>query len=89
MQIEMIPVAIDDDIEADSEGFADLGHAMSNGRMSEMERCVTSMPIHLRFSFSAATTAVPQPQNGSRTTSPSLLEAWITRSNSSSGFCVG
>lgn len=43
MEIEMIPVAIDDDIEADSEGFADLGHAMSNGRISEMEKCVAAI----------------------------------------------
>ena len=31
-----------------------------------------SMPIHWRFSFCATATAVPQPQNGSSTTSPSL-----------------
>ncbi len=40
--------------------------------MSEIARCVMSMPIHARFSFCAAWTAVPQPQNGSRTISPSL-----------------
>ena len=43
MEIEMIPVAIDDDIEGDSEGFADLGHLMSNGRTAEMDRCVTAI----------------------------------------------
>ena len=43
MQIEMIPVAIDDDIDADSEGFEDLGQAMSNGRTTEMERCVAAI----------------------------------------------
>jgi hypothetical protein len=43
MQIEMIPVAIDDDIEADSVGFEDLGQAMSNGHISEMERCVAAI----------------------------------------------
>ena len=42
-------------------------------RMSVMARCVMSMPIQLRFSFCAAAMVVPHPQNGSSTTSPSLL----------------
>jgi len=37
----------------------------------------------------AAAVAVPQPQNGSSTTSPSLLDAAMMRSSSASGFCVG
>src|SRR5262249_32134799 len=37
--------------------------------MSEMASCVTSMPIHSRSSFSAASIVVPQPQNGSSTVS--------------------
>ena len=37
----------------------------------------------------ATTTAVPQPQKGSSTRSPSLLEAWIMRSSRASGFWVG
>src|SRR5215211_4897980 len=48
-----------------------------------------SMPIHWRFRRSATAMVVPQPQKGSRTTSPRLLLAWIMRSNSASGFCVG
>ena len=48
-----------------------------------------SMPIHLRFRRSATAIAVPQPQNGSRTTSPSLLDARMMRSSSASGFWVG
>ena len=47
------------------------------------------MPIQLRPSFCAAWTAVPQPQNGSSTTSPSFDEAAMIRSSSASGFCVG
>ena len=39
------------------------------------------MPIHLRPSRSATATAVPHPQNGSSTTSPSLLLAWMMRSS--------
>ena len=50
---------------------------------------VMSMPIHCRPNFCAAWTAVPQPQNGSRTTSPGLLLALMMRSNKASGFCVG
>jgi hypothetical protein len=37
----------------------------------------------------ATDTAVPQPQNGSSITSPSLLLARMMRSRSASGFCVG
>lgn len=43
MEIEMIPVAMDDDIEADAEGLPDLGHAMSSGRTREMEQCVAAI----------------------------------------------
>ena len=45
--------------------------------MREMASWVTSMPIHSRPSFSAASMVVPQPQNGSSTTSPGLLLAWM------------
>ena len=48
-----------------------------------------SIPIHCRPSFWAATIAVPQPQNGSRTTSPGLEDAAMIRSSSATGFCVG
>ena len=34
-----------------------------------------SIPIHLRFSDCAASIAVPQPQNGSSTTSPRFDDA--------------
>jgi len=43
MEIEMIAVAIDDDIEGDAEGFADLGHAMSNGQTAVMEKRVAAI----------------------------------------------
>ena len=45
-----------------------------------------SMPSHLRPSLSAAMSVVAQPQNGSSTRSPSLLDALIMRSKSASGF---
>src|SRR6185369_2742120 len=48
-----------------------------------------SIPIHLRFSFSAAINVVPQPQNPSRIKSPGLLLTLIILSNRASGFCVG
>ena len=54
-----------------------------------MARWVTSMPIHCRPSFSAACTVVPQPQNGSSTTSPGLEEAATMRSSRATGFWVG
>lgn len=43
MDIEMISSAIDDDIEAGAQGLPDLGHAMSQGRMREMEQCVLAI----------------------------------------------
>ncbi len=49
----------------------------------------TSMPMYLRPSFCATAIAVPQPQKGSRTMSPGLLDALIMRSRRASGFCVG
>ena len=48
-----------------------------------------SIPIQRRPRFCAATTDVPQPQNGSRTRSPGLLDALMIRSSSATGFCVG
>ena len=54
-----------------------------------MERWVMSMPIQRRPSFCAAAMVVPQPQNGSRTTSPGLLLAAMMRSRSARGFWVG
>ena len=50
---------------------------------------VMSMPIHRRPRRSATATVVPQPQKGSSTTSPSLLEEAMMRSSRASGFCVG
>ena len=47
------------------------------------------LPIHSRCRRSAATAAVAQPQNGSSTVSPSLLDARMIRSKSAKGFCVG
>ena len=47
------------------------------------------MPAQWRPSCSAATQAVAQPQNGSRTRSPSLDEARMIRCRSASGFWVG
>ena len=47
------------------------------------------MPIHLRPSFWAAWIAVPQPQNGSSTTSPGLLLALMMRSRRATGFAWG
>ena len=32
--------------------------------INEIAECVMSIPIHLRFSFCATSTAVPHPQNG-------------------------
>ena len=49
----------------------------------------TSMPIHWRPSSCAACIVVPQPQNGSSTTSPGLELALITLSSSGNGFSVG
>lgn len=43
MEIEMIPVAADDEIEADDAGLADLGHAMSHGHTAVMEKYVTAI----------------------------------------------
>ena len=56
---------------------------------SEIDRWVMSMPIQRRSSFCAAAMAVPQPQNGSSTTSPGLLLAWMMRSRRARGFWVG
>ena len=49
----------------------------------------TSIPIHLRRRFCAETSAVPHPQNASRTMSPLLLLAPTIRSSKARGFCVG
>ena len=46
------------------------------------------MPTHLRFSRSAATSAVAHPQNGSSTKSPGLLLALMIRSSITRGFWV-
>ena len=42
-----------------------------------------------RLRFAATTPVVPEPQNGSRMTSPSSVLEAIIRSRSRSGFCVG
>ena len=63
--------------------------SFSRVSMREMARWVTSMPIQRRFSFCAAWTVVPQPQNGSSTVSPSLEEAEMMRSRRATGFWVG
>jgi hypothetical protein len=47
------------------------------------------MPTHRRFKRCATTTLVPQPQNASRTVSPSFDEAEMILSSKASGFCVG
>ena len=57
--------------------------------MREMANWVMSIPIHRLSSFWAAATVVPHPQKGSRTTSPSLLLAWMIRSRRATGFWVG
>ena len=44
------------------------------------------IPIHFRPSFSAASIAVPQPQNGSRIVSPSLEEDRMMRSRSAASL---
>ena len=49
----------------------------------------TSMPIHWRLRFCAATNAVPHPQKASRTISFSLLLAVMILSSRASGFWVG
>jgi hypothetical protein len=74
-------------------------HSASSSRMPQTSRnrfAITrqavgemSIPIHCRPSFCAATSAVPQPQKGSSTMSLGLLLAWMMRSKSASGFCVG
>ena len=43
MEIEMIPVAIDGDMDADAQGLPDLGHAMITGRTKETEQCVAAI----------------------------------------------
>lgn len=48
-----------------------------------------SHPSHLLVSCSAATAVVPDPTNGSNTTSSALEEANMILRNNSSGFCVG
>ena len=56
--------------------------------MMSMAVAAMSMPSQRRPSLCAATTAVPQPQNGSSTRSSSLLDMAMIRSRSFSGFCV-
>ena len=59
--------------------------------MRATARWVMSMPIHWRLSFWAAAMAVPQPQKGSSTTSPSFEDAWTMRSKqrqAASGSCI-
>ena len=48
-----------------------------------------SIPIHWRFNLCAETSAVPQPQNASSTTSFSFVLVTMIRSRSASGFWVG
>lgn len=43
MEIEMIPLAVEDELEANAAGLPDLGHAMSSGHTAEMEKCVTAI----------------------------------------------
>jgi hypothetical protein len=52
-------------------------------------RWVISIPFQRRLRRSATARAVPQPQKGSRTLSPSLLLALITLAKRASGFGVG
>ena len=46
------------------------------------------MPMKCRPSRLATAPVVPEPKNGSRITSPGLVEATITRCSSASGFWV-
>src|SRR3989338_11972 len=48
-----------------------------------------SIPTYLRPSFLATTDVVPEPKNGSKTTSFGLELAKITFATNFSGFCVG
>ena len=48
-----------------------------------------SMPIHLRFSSLEDDSVVPQPQNGSSTTSSSRLLELMIFLSTAMGFCVG
>lgn len=57
--------------------------------MRSIEMYVMSMPTHDRPSFCAASTVVPHPQNGSRTTAPGLVVSLMIRSSSAKGFWVG
>ena len=47
------------------------------------------MPTKWRPSRLATAPVVPEPKNGSSTTSPGLVEAIMMRASSASGFCVG
>ena len=47
------------------------------------------MPMKCRPSRFATAPVVPEPKNGSSTTSPGFVAASITRASSASGFCVG
>src|SRR5258706_12145850 len=53
-----------------------------------MARLGTSIPIYCRPEFLAACRNEPDPQNGSRTVSPTLLNDSTIRFISFSGFCV-
>src|SRR5579859_5240512 len=49
----------------------------------------SSQPTAWRRRRNAASSVVPEPENGSRTRSPSWEEARRIRSSSATGFCVG
>src|SRR3989344_9138984 len=48
-----------------------------------------SIPIEFLSSILATAEVVPEPKNGSKTVSPSLVQAKIILLNNSIGFCVG
>ena len=55
----------------------------------ELYSALRSQPNQTRWSCSATTAVVPEPEKGSSTTSPTLLAARTSFRSSSSGFWVG
>ena len=84
-----------DDSSLDPELLGDLTqHAPANRRPYPTPRelgklLLESAPTKNRFSSLAATAMVPEPQNGSKTRSPSSVEASSARRTTLKGFWVG
>jgi hypothetical protein len=71
-------------------GEGDLGDGVAQALLDQPDGEVGDVDADpLAASFSAAWTVVPQPQKGSRTTSPGLEEAERMRSSRATGFWVG